>query len=50
MVVAETEETRAVIPFQAAVQEEVEVEPHRKVSAAPSAPSAVALLAFRGLV
>jgi hypothetical protein len=48
--VGETEQTRAVIPFQVAVQEEVEVGPHRKVSAAPLVPSAVALLAFRGLV
>ena len=50
MVVGQTEETRAVIPFQVAVQEGVEVDRHRKVSAVPSVPSAVALLAFRGLV
>ena len=50
MVVGETEVTRAVILLQVAVQEEVEVGLHRKVSEAPSAPSAVALLAFQGLV
>ena len=50
MVVEQTEVTRTVIPFQVAVQEEDEVGLHRKVSEVPSAPSAVALLAFRGLV
>ena len=43
----QTEETRTVIPFQVAVQEEGELGLHRKVSAAPSVPSAAALLAFQ---